>query len=218
MTDSATLIAPLFDDVFITEAAVPSLVDEQLFPEELRYLEKAVPKRRAEFGTARVCARRALARMGIAPCELVPAKDRSPRWPSGIIGSITHTHGYCGVVLARSTQARSLGLDAERDKPLDRGLIEMICTESEREWLGARADQDAVVYFGAKEAFYKCQYALTQQFLSFQDVELDVDFARGEFRARVIKTLADKPDWLDALPGRFVRERGLVLCGVTLAV
>ena len=118
--------------------------------------------------------------------------------------------------MARSAQQRSLGLDVEQDKTLAPDLREMICTPCERRVLAARDAQDAMLYFAAKEAFYKCQYPLTRLFLDFLDVELDVDFARGTFQARVFKAIEDKPAWIDELPGRFVRRNGLWLCGVTL--
>jgi 4'-phosphopantetheinyl transferase EntD len=207
-----TQLSQLFAAGCVVEAAVPKLCDDQLFPEELACLEKSVEKRRAEFGTARVIARRALSRLGVAPLPLVPKPDRSPSWPRGVVGSITHTQGYCAVAVAHDSAFISLGVDAEQDKVLKEELIEMICTPAERVQLGAT---DAVVYFAAKEAFYKCQYPLTQRYLGFQDVELELDAHRGEFLARVVKPDVDKPAWLARLRGRFVRERGLVLCAMS---
>lgn len=211
-----TLVSSLFAVDCITEEDVPGLVDDQLFAEERQHIAKAVDKRRAEFGTARVVARRALARLGIPPQPLVPQPDRAPRWPAGVIGSITHTAGYCAVVVTSERHARSVGLDVEQDKTLAPGLIDMICTPSERASLGTRAERDAIVFFSAKEAFYKCQYPLTKTFLDFRDVELTVDFEARTWQARVLKALADKPAWLDGLAGSFVRERGLVASGATL--
>lgn len=210
----AATLAQLIPASCIVEEAVPQLYDAELFPEERASIAKAVDKRRAEFGTARVCARRALARLGYAPMPLVPNKDRSPVWPGGVVGSITHTRGYCAVVVARNSELVSVGVDAEQDKTLTPDMIEMICTPQERAHLFER---DAVVYFAAKEAFYKCQYPLTQQFLGFQDVELDLDLATGTFAARIIKADIEEPEWLAQLRGSFLREHGLVLCSMTYA-
>lgn len=210
----ADFITPLFDADCVIEFAPPALVDDQLFPDERTLIATSVPKRRAEFGTARVCARRALQRLGIAPVSLVPMNDRAPRWPQGIVGSITHTTGYCAVVVARAERFRSLGLDVEQDKVLAPEIIRMICTPRELQTLGARAARDAIVYFAAKEAFYKCQYPLTQQFLDFQDVELTVDFEQGRFRTRVLSRFASQPACLEQTAGRFVRHSGLVACGL----
>lgn len=210
---AATRLLELFGPGCVAEEAVPQLHDAELFPEERASLAKAVEKRRAEFGTARVCARRALAQLGFPPTPLVPNQDRSPVWPAGVVGSITHTRGYCAVIVAPDSAFVSVGVDAEQDKTLTDDLIQMICTPGERAQLSPR---DAVIYFAAKEAFYKCQYPLTQKYLGFQDVELDLDLARGTFAARIIKDM-DKPAWLEQLRGRFVREHGLVLCGMSYA-
>ncbi|MET0387514.1 MAG: 4'-phosphopantetheinyl transferase superfamily protein [Polyangiales bacterium] len=214
----STAIAPLFGPDVITAEGVPALVDDQLFPEELASITRAVPKRRAEFGAVRLCARRALAQLGVAPGPLVPAPDRSPRWPEGIVGSMTHTGGYCAVAVARAGSLRSVGLDAEHERVLEPALLRMICRPEEQRALAARSGgaADAIVHFAAKEAFYKCQYPLTHTFLDFLDVEVDVDFTAGRYRVRVVKSLASRPVWLDHTEGRFLRRDGLVLCGSEL--
>jgi 4'-phosphopantetheinyl transferase EntD len=214
-----TLVQPLFDRAFVTAEAAPTLVDDQLFPEELACLTRAVPKRRAEFGTARVCARRALAELGFAAIELSPAADRSPRWPEGVVGSISHTARYCAVVVGRAEQWLGVGLDVEQDRVLSAEVIARICTEGERETLRARDPQlgDAAVHFSAKEAFYKCQYAQTHTFIEFHEAELDVDFDAGTFRVKVHKRWSERPQFFDALHGRFIRQDGLVLSGIAVS-
>jgi 4'-phosphopantetheinyl transferase EntD len=207
-----TWIGSLFDPRAVTLEATPAIVDDQLYPEELAAISRAVPKRRAEFGTARVCARRALAGLGIEAQSLAPNPDRSPRWPADVVGSISHTARYCAVVVARPSVLRSVGLDVEVDRELEPGIIEMICTERERRALADPA-RDAIVYFSAKEAFYKCQYPLTRSFLGFQEVELDVDYASGTFQVRLLRKLQPAPPAFDHIQGRFLREHGLVLSG-----
>ena len=209
-------VAALFGPGCVAEVAMPASVEAQLFADERAHIARAVPKRRAEFATARVCARRALARLGVEPASLVPDDDGAPRWPAGIVGSISHTTALCAVVAAKAQRYLSLGLDLEQDKPLSPEIVAMICTARERRVLATHGAREAIVYFSAKEAFYKCQYPLTRRFLDFQDVELSVDFARGEFRARVLETVGDPPPWLDLLTGRFARNGGLVMCGVAL--
>lgn len=214
----ATRVQALFSDCVVSVEAIPALVDDQLFPEERECIRAAVPKRRAEFGTARVCARRALSEFGYAAAALVPHADRSPAWPAGIVGSITHTQGYCAVAIARASELRSLGLDAEVDRTLEPGIINMICTPEERRVLASRphGERDAIAYFGAKEAFYKCQYPLTRTFLDFQDVELDLDFAAGTFSTRSVRGPVKEHPWLTRLHGSFLRRDQLVVCGVEL--
>jgi 4'-phosphopantetheinyl transferase EntD len=160
-----------------------------------------------------------LAELGIASRPLVPRSDRSPTWPAGVVGSITHTKDYCAVVVARGSALRSVGVDAEADRTLELGLITLICTAEERQRMARRphGDRDAIVYFAGKEAFYKCQYPLTRTFLDFQDVDLELDHAAGTLRVRAVRGLAQSCDWLAQLRGRFLRRDQLVLCGFELS-
>jgi len=127
-------------------------------------------------------------------------------------------HRVCGVAVARSELVQSVGLDVEQDRQLDPALVESVCTPSEWRALAVRGrpHQDAIVYFSAKEAFYKCQFPLTRVFLGFHDVELTVDFESGTFRARVLLPLPRRPSGLEAARGRFLRRHALVLCGFEL--
>lgn len=213
-----TWIAPLFSGEVATAEACPSLVDHELYPEELAVIARAVPKRRAEFGTARLCARYALSSLGFNSIPLVPQQDGAPRWPPGASGSMSHTTGYCGAAVARSDLVRSLGLDVERDRELDVEVVETLCTPHERRVLASRrrARQDAIVYFGAKEAFYKLQFPLTRTFLDFQDVEVAVEFDSGTFSVRVLRPHPHALT-LEATSGRFLRRHGLVMCAMELA-
>lgn len=57
--------------------------DASLYPEELALLTRAVGKRRREFATVRVCARRAMEKLGVAPGPVLPGERGAPRWPHG---------------------------------------------------------------------------------------------------------------------------------------
>jgi 4'-phosphopantetheinyl transferase EntD len=217
---TAVLRSLVPDACFVAEG-VPHLADEaDLYPEEIAHIRAAVPQRRAEFATARVCARRGLAAMGFAPVPLVPAADRAPAWPDGVVGSITHTRDYCAVALGRCPPLRSVGIDVETIHELEEGLADLILTERERAWInspGRRARslvEDLLLVFSAKEAFYKCQFPLTQRLLDFHDVELDLPPRDGRFSVTVLKR--DWPKDLDCMDGRFAFDSGRVLCGVEL--
>jgi len=97
--------------------------DASLFPEEEAAIGGAIEKRRREFATARTCARRALVRLGVAPQSILPGPGGAPSWPAGIVGSITHCDGYRGCAVARVTDLRSIGIDAEPNEPLPKGLL-----------------------------------------------------------------------------------------------
>ncbi|NPV22745.1 4'-phosphopantetheinyl transferase family protein [Bradyrhizobium aeschynomenes] len=213
-----TAIADLFSGPVGVETSALSTADGELFPEERAFIQAAVPKRRAEFATARILARRSLAAFGVPPGPLVPGPDRAPVWPSGFTGSISHCANYCAVVVARRRDVTSLGLDVEDVRELDAGLQDLVLTPAERQWIVAQPEAIRpvlpILIFSAKEAYYKCQYPITRGFLDFRDVELGIEWAPGTFAARVLKT--GWPAAVARLSGRFVVDQDRVACGVAL--
>jgi 4'-phosphopantetheinyl transferase EntD len=204
----------------VCESAPPALVTAQLYPEEQRYIAHAVETRQAQFGTARLCARRALARLGIPAGPLVPNQDRSPHWPDGIRGSIAHTSQQCAVAVSRAAHITGLGIDLESDAPLEAGLEIAICTEYERAWIER---YDRTVYpwlvtlvFSAKEAFYKCQYPITGAKLEFTDVELRVDLAAATFSICDLVSTVPQRHRLMKIAGRFCHRPQLIMTSAVL--
>lgn len=189
-----------------------------LVAEEAALVARASPKRIGEFAAGRACARRAFAELGVAGFALRSGPDREPLWPAGLTGSITHTRDFCGVAVARKEVAASLGLDAERRDAVRRRLWERIATAAELEWLASLPAADAVgmatLLFSAREAFYKCQFGLTREWLDFSDVSVSVGPGRFEVvprRALAIEAVVPPP-W----SGRFAIDGSLLLTGCEL--
>jgi 4'-phosphopantetheinyl transferase EntD len=110
-----------------------------LFPVEEAVMHTAGPRRRAEFAAGRLCARAALARLGVPAAPILPGPAGQPRWPAGVTGSITHCAGYRACAVARTTDVAAIGIDAEPDAALPAGLIEMVATGPERAWIRRHA-------------------------------------------------------------------------------
>ena len=73
----------------------------------------AAPQREEEFQMGRFCAEKALQRLDPAlPTRVSKNEDGSPRWPDGIVGSITHTQGFVSAAVARLQDYLGLGLDS----------------------------------------------------------------------------------------------------------
>jgi 4'-phosphopantetheinyl transferase EntD len=173
--------------------------DAFLFPEEEALIANAVEKRRLEFATGRDCARKALAKLGVPSCPILAAPDRSPIWPAGFIGSISHTDWVCGAVAARSSDWKGLGFDIESATPLSDELMPLVCSAGDREHFATLAEFNALdwgkIAFCAKEAFYKCQYPLTHRVLDFRN--LSVRLTGGP----VSGTFCAQTEWnIEALP------------------
>ena len=159
----------------------PALLD----PVEASSVAGAVPKRLGEFAAGRLCARRALARFGIACFAVRAARDRQPLWPAGLVGSITHTQGFCAAVIGEQARFVGLGLDTEHADAVRPELWPSICIAEELAWIGSLPAEQraraATLVFAAKEAFYKCQYPSTAEWLNFSDLRIvPLEWARRE--------------------------------------
>ncbi|WP_043271626.1 4'-phosphopantetheinyl transferase superfamily protein [Streptomyces sp. CT34] len=162
-----------------------------LFPEEVPLVARAVPKRQREFATVRLCARRALGRLGIAPAPLLPDRRGAPQWPHGTVGSMTHCDGYRAAVAARSNEVASIGIDAEPNGPLPDGVLDIVSLPRERVWIRAlSAHRPEVCWdrllFSAKESVFKTWYPLTGRELDFTEAELYADPVSATFAARFL--------------------------------
>lgn len=210
----------LFDDDVLFADGDPNALPVALFPEEEAQIGRAVEKRVREYGAVRGLYRSLLPAVGRTPTALVNADDRAPIWPAGLVGTITHTHGYCAVAITTSPDVLGLGLDAERAGPLKPGLWKTICTPSELARLHAMPELEAgelgKLIFSAKECAYKAQYARTRAFLGFQAMRIDVDFARSRFVATFEQPAGEIYAPGDALEGRFVTTEALVLTSLTI--
>lgn len=153
------------------------------------YHRNAVVSRRAEFATGRHCAREACRLLG-RPCELIGVRDdRSPDWPAGVIGTITHCKGYVAAAVTTCDRARYLGIDAEPDDLLPENLIPEVAFGPELSWLYSSHDTRrwAKRLFSIKEAVFKAYWPIHQSWLDFRDIILSVDPAHGKFDASISK-------------------------------
>ena len=166
---------------------------EWLSEEETRYISGCVPRRITEFAAGRACARFALGQLGL-PTRTIPVlPDRRPRWPRSVVGSISHTNGYCTALVAAKSTIRSVGVDCETVGAITSDLWPIVYTIAEREWLCAlsrhRQAIGAALLFAAKESAFKCQFALTGDWWEFHDVEITAELPpeSNNFSARCLR-------------------------------
>lgn len=105
---------------------------------------------------------------------MVPGERGEPRWPLGVVGSITHCPGYRAVAIGRACEARAVGIDAEPNLPLPGGVYQRISSADER----VAADRLRAVHpgvfsdrllFSAKEAVYKVWFPLERTLLDLDE-------------------------------------------------
>ena len=86
-----------------------------LMPAEAEALGAVAPKRLREHAAGRLCAHAALGRLGARGAPLLNDADRIPRWPEGVVGTISHTRAWCVAAVARASDARAIGVDVEHE-------------------------------------------------------------------------------------------------------
>lgn len=162
-----------------------------LLPEETFLIKKSVQIRRNTFSSGRYCARELLKSLGRSSVALLRADDGSIVWPSGYIGSVTHTNEWAvaGVAVQGLTDAISLGIDLETVKPIGDAVLKHIATQRERDELSQSTAQTwhATALFGLKESVYKCLRPSFGFFIRFHDIEI-IDIASGRPRLVIVNT------------------------------
>ncbi len=194
--------------------------DPMLYPEEEALLRRAVDKRRREFATVRACARVALAQLGLPPGPILPGPRGAPRWPAGVVGSMTHCEGYRACAVAPQERVRAIGLDAEPNGVLPAGVLRIISLEEERAMLAGLPAGTGVCWdrllFCAKESVYKTWFPLTQRWLDFSEaaVRLEPD---GTFTARLLVPGPEVDGQrLAGFTGRWLARDGLLATAIVL--
>jgi 4'-phosphopantetheinyl transferase EntD len=196
--------------------------DAALHPEEEVYVARAVDKRRREFTTARACARRAMAALGVPPAPIPRGERGAPVWPPGVVGSITHCDGYRASAVAFTRQIRSVGLDAEPHDELPEGVLEAISSLAERRHVEYLRSECPEVFwdrllFSAKESVYKAWFPLTGRWLGFEEAVVVPDPDAATFTARLcVPGPVVDGRRLTEFSGRWLVRRGLILTAIAV--
>jgi 4'-phosphopantetheinyl transferase EntD len=187
---------------------------------ELAFISHCAQKRIDDFTRGRACAHRCMMELGLGKVSLLAGEKREPLWPPDIIGSITHTTGFAAAVVARRNEIEALGIDCEVVDSVGGDLWERICTPGERERLEelpeAQARQQAALIFAAKEAFYKCQFPKSYEWVGFEDVSIEA--SAGCFRIVPQAHLPVTAEWVATLAGRYLFRGPWVITGVTASI
>lgn len=139
-------------------------------------LGRAVPKRQREYLAGRRCACDALARAGY-PESFYPAMgdDRLPVWPSGWLGSISHSGGHALAVAASARHCSALGIDIQ-EQASEKTMNAIGSLIAKPEELLPIRDMDVharlLLIFSAKESLYKALYPQVRKIQEFTAARL----------------------------------------------
>lgn len=196
--------------------------DVALFPEEEAIVDRAEISRRRAFATGRACARRALGELGLAPVGIPRLEKRAPRWPHGVVGSITHCDGYRGAAVAWARQVATIGIDAEPNGPLPPRVLRRVASATEEAEVASLAEASSAVswdrlLFSAKESTYKAWFPLTGAWLGFKHAEVTIDATAGTFKSRLLvpgPILSEHE--LRGFAGRWLARDGLLITAIAV--
>ncbi|EKO3512202.1 4'-phosphopantetheinyl transferase superfamily protein [Vibrio fluvialis] len=163
-------------------------------------LQRAVAKRQAEFLAGRVAACDALQAAGVTPQMLAVGEHRAPRWPQGVVGSISHNENLALAVAQRvdsDVDALLLGVDVEsrideRSLPAIQSTIATAQEAAILERVSLNVAQCVTTLFSAKESLFKALYSRVGQYLDFHDsCLLTWDEANGRLTLQLVQRAAE---------------------------
>ncbi|MEF2074601.1 4'-phosphopantetheinyl transferase family protein [Consotaella aegiceratis] len=190
-----------------------------LYEAEEQFVRDAVGKRRAEFAAGRMAARIALLRLGIPGQPILQAADRSPIWPAGVVGSISHAMGIAAAIVTREAHLAGLGLDIEGATPLRSDLWRHVLTEAEMRTRSASPTVAQLprckLTFVAKEALFKTVFPTKRVFLGFHEAQVDIA-ADGTWSAKLADAYSVLPRNMRLSNGRWACTSGLILATMAL--
>lgn len=176
-------------------AALVELGPEHEVPGELDPAEEALLHPRAtasrirDFRRGRHAAHLALRRLGRDDGPILRGSHRQPIWPSGIVGSVTHTEGHVIAVVALEEHAGGVGVDVEVRSRAFPELSSQVAHGLERRRLDALPANERVdatlELFAAKEAIYKALFPRVGRYFGFDAVQLEPG-PKGTLAGRVV--------------------------------
>ena len=197
-------------------------IDERIDDVELALLSpRAVQKRRDEFIRGRLAARGALRALGEIPVPILRNEDgRSPRWPDGIVGSITHTEGVALAAVARTDTTSAIGMDLERFDTASSKVSKVVARPEELPWIlecdEATSSKRVVTLFSIKETTYKLLYPRVLRYFGFQEACVECS-PSGSFTVTITERLSELVPKGFTFSGSFQYEGSLVLTAAWLS-
>lgn len=139
---------------------------------EYQDIQNAVPMRELEYRISRSLVKRLL---DISPLEtqtsLYKKHNGAPNWPSGILGSVSHTKSICIAAITKSRQYSGLGIDVEVED-VEPDLEPFIVAQGESGLFPGHISHSATlrVIFCCKETIFKSLETYLTKRIDFLDV------------------------------------------------
>jgi 4'-phosphopantetheinyl transferase EntD len=160
---------------------------------------RSVHKRQAEFYFGRLVAGKALGELGIVETEVRVGDSREPVWPSGIIGSISHTHALAAAAVMSAGACKGVGIDIEHvvGEKTNAALKATVVSLDELAYLESLVGMLSLnalltIVFSAKESFFKSAFNEVGRYFDFSAARVaHLDMERGLLSLELTQTLCD---------------------------
>lgn len=195
-----------------------SVVDrEELDTLDFSLVEESFhPKRRLHFTLGRLCALKALKRVGYTGSFKIQRKGTAPVWPDLYIGSISHCEVGVIAVAAPCRDIWALGLDIEGRGRIKEQTSRIVRTNEDILKTSAMSESDLLtLIFSGKEAFYKTLYPRVNKFFGFDSAAIiAINEKDSSFTLKLLRDIGgDECRAGQEFTGRFfISEEYLVTC------
>ena len=162
------------------------------------FLKFAVVSRKAEFLAGRMLAKRLLYDLGSEETLVIVNKDRSPTWPIGFLGSISHCRHKIICVGRRSKSSHGIGIDIENIIDIDTysSIKNQIIDSQENELISRLLLPKlllATIIFSSKESIFKALYPDVRKYFGFDAVRaIKLDISNSLVVFKLTKSLNNK--------------------------
>ena len=150
------------------------------------------PKRKNEFLLGRLCASKAYFNCtGKNLSQLISNQDRSPAWPSGVVGTISHNEFWVGAAVAKDSDLLGVGMDFEVMGRTKLELAKQIRSAGDIKTHSDFNDEELLtLIFSAKESLYKALYPTVKKFFGFEDAAVtEIDLVNEKFVISLVSEL-----------------------------
>lgn len=182
-------------------------------------LRHAPEQRKKEFLLGRHCATLALKKLNpdwqISDINI--RADRSPDWPQGIVGTITHCEGFTAAVVGKQKKFFGIGRDTEPvlTESTSAEIRKLVTLPGEVEKLAKLFSGDEfkalTLIYSAKESLYKCLAPHTGIFFDFSDATIEpIGESPNTYQIRLLKSLGEKISEGRVFSGDFVIRADLM--------
>ena len=141
------------------------------------------------FVSGRQCVRVLQKQLGLPEFDLAQG-EFGPIWPSGLVGSISHSKELAAATILRDFV--SVGVDIEKRGRLKLAAAKRVATKEEYERYSSFPDFDWTLLFSAKESVFKAISPLARSYIGFREVEVVLDPVRKSFSASYLGNQIDK--------------------------